>query len=148
MKSAIISTIYVIFDISGLVVQNSTQFCSALNAWPKHGDEKGGDMKIKHKLWLEKNGRVIFGPGRFELLEAVEECQSLSAAAKKLKMSYRAAWGRLRASEDRLGMPLVELTDNRQGMRLTEEARKLKNAFVELERKMDELLEEYQAKLP
>jgi molybdate transport system regulatory protein len=105
-------------------------------------------MKIRHKLWLEKNERVIFGPGRFELLEAIEECQSLSAAAKKLKMSYRAAWGRLRASEDRLGMPLVELTDNRQGMRLTEEAKKLKNAFVELEDKIDALLKEYQAKLP
>ena len=105
-------------------------------------------MKIRHKLWLEKDGRVIFGQGRFELLEAVEECQSLSAAAKKLKMSYRAAWGRLRASEDRLGIPLVELTDNRQGMRLTEEARKLKNTFVELEKRMNGLLEEYQAKLP
>ena len=136
------------FDISGLVVQNSTQFRNARTAGAKLGDEKGGGMIIRHKLWLEKNGRVIFGPGRFELLEAIEECQSLSAAAKKLKMSYRAAWGRLRASEDRLGMPLVELTDNRQGMRLTEEARKLKNAFVELEKKMDELLEEYQARLP
>jgi molybdate transport system regulatory protein len=105
-------------------------------------------MKIRHKLWLEKNGRVIFGPGRFELLEAIEEHQSLSAAAKKLKMSYRAAWGRLRASEDRLGIPLVELTDNRQGMRLTEEAKVLKNAFVELEEKIDGLLEEYSARLP
>jgi len=105
-------------------------------------------MKIRHKLWLEKDGRVIFGPGRFELLEAIEEHQSLSAAAKKLKMSYRAAWGRLRASEDRLGMPLVELTDNRQGMRLTEEAKKMKNAFVELEEKIGGLLEVYQARLP
>jgi len=105
-------------------------------------------MIIRHKLWLEKDGRVIFGPGRFELLEAIEEHQSLSGAAKQLKMSYRAAWGRLRASEDRLGIPLVELTDNRQGMRLTEEAKKLKNAFVELETKIDGLLEEYQARLP
>jgi molybdate transport system regulatory protein len=105
-------------------------------------------MIIKHKLWLEKNGRVIFGPGRLELLEAIEECQSLSAAAKKLKMSYRAAWGRLRASEDRLGMSLVDLSDNRQGMHLTEEAKKLKNAFLELEGKIEGLLREYQAKLP
>ena len=104
-------------------------------------------MKIRHKLWLEKNGRVIFGPGRFELLEAIEECRSLSAAAKRLKMSYRAAWGRLRASEDRLGMPLVELTDNRQGMQLTKEARRLKDAFVELETRIDGLLQEYQARL-
>jgi len=81
-------------------------------------------------------------------LEAIEECRSLSAAAKKLRMSYRAAWGRLRASEDRLGIPLVELTDNRQGMRLTAEAKKLRDAFVELEKRIDVLLEEYQAKLP
>jgi hypothetical protein len=45
-------------------------------------------------------------------------------------------------------MPLVELTDNRQGMRLTNEAKKLKDAFVELEGKIDKLLLEYQAKLP
>jgi molybdate transport system regulatory protein len=105
-------------------------------------------MKIRHKLWLEKDDRVIFGPGRRELPAASEECQSLSAAAKKLKMSYRAAWGRLRASEKRLGMPLVELTDNRQGMRLTDEAKKMKDAFVELEKKLNALLEEYQARLP
>jgi len=104
-------------------------------------------MEIKYKIWLERNGRVIFGPGRFELLEAVEECQSLSAAAKKLKMSYRAAWGRLRASEDRLGIPLVELTGNRQGMRLTEEGKKLHDSFLELEKKIDRLLEEYQGRL-
>lgn len=135
------------FDIGGSFVHNSLQLPGA---WEEDhsGGPEGDEMKIKHKLWLEKNDRVIFGPGRFELLEAIEECQSLSAAAKKLKMSYRAAWGRLRASEERLGMPLVELTDNRQGMRLTEEAKKLKDAFVELEIKIDGLLKEYQAKLP
>lgn len=135
------------FDISGHVVQNNTipQIPDSMSG---SSLSKGEAMEIKHKLWLEKNGRVIFGPGRFELLEAVEECQSLSAAAKKLKMSYRAAWGRLRASEERLGMPLVELTDNRQGMRLTDEAKKMKDAFVELEKKLNALLEEYQARLP
>ncbi|NPV03628.1 MAG: LysR family transcriptional regulator [Syntrophaceae bacterium] len=105
-------------------------------------------MKIRHKLWLEENDRVIFGPGRFELLEAIEECRSLSAAAKKMKMSYRAAWGRLRASEDRLGIRLVELTDNRQGMRLTAEAKRLRDVFVELENRIEGLLKEYQARLP
>ena len=55
-------------------------------------------MEIKHKLWLERDGHVIFGPGREGMLKAIEECHSLSAAAKKLRMSYRAAWGRLKAS--------------------------------------------------
>ncbi len=104
-------------------------------------------MEIKYKLWLEKDGRVIFGPGRNELLHEIEENQSLNAAAKKMKMSYRAAWGRMKASEDRLGMKLVELTDNRQGMRLTGEGRKLKDTFLELEEKIDALLKEYESKL-
>ena len=65
-------------------------------------------MEIKYKIWLEKDGKVIFGHGRVELLQAVEECHSLNAAAKKLNMSYRAAWGRLRASEERLGIKLIE----------------------------------------
>jgi len=33
-------------------------------------------------------------------------------------------------------------------MRLTEEAKKMKDAFVELEKKINALLEEYQARLP
>ncbi len=38
----------------------------------------------------------------------MEACGSLNAAAKKLGMSYRAAWGRVRASEQRLGISLIE----------------------------------------
>ncbi|MDD5712361.1 MAG: LysR family transcriptional regulator [Smithellaceae bacterium] len=90
-------------------------------------------MKIKHKIWLERNDRVIFGQGRDELLKAIEECHSLNAAAKKLKMSYRAAWGRLRASEQRLGVKLVEVPCQGDGMRLTNEGRALLNFFERLE---------------
>lgn len=77
---------------------------------------RGGiKINIKHKIWLEKDGRVLFGHGRDKLLKAIEECQSLNAAAKKLNMSYRAAWGRLKASEDRMGCKLVE---HQQGRRM------------------------------
>lgn len=75
----------------------------------------GSKINIKHKIWLEKDGRVLFGHGRDKLLKAIEECQSLNAAAKKLNMSYRAAWGRLKASEDRMGCKLVE---HQQGRRM------------------------------
>ena len=105
-------------------------------------------MKIKHKIWLECNGRVIFGPGRDGLLKAIDEFHSLSAAAKKLKMSYRAAWGRLKASEERLGMKLVEIDNVKQGMHLTEEAKKLMNGFEEIEQDITRLLNETCNKLP
>lgn len=92
-------------------------------------------LELKHKIWLEANGRVVFGQGRRELLEAIEECKSLNAAAKKLNMSYRAAWGRLKASEERLGFKLVDHVVG-EAMHLTKEARTLLAEFKELEHLM------------
>ena len=106
------------------------------------GSGKGDSMEIKHKIWLEKDGKVIFGPGRDILFKAIDECHSLNAAAKKLDMSYRAAWGRVKASEERLGMKLVANEPGRTGMHLTEEAKKLIRRFDQLDEKISSLLEE------
>ena len=105
-------------------------------------------MEIKHKIWLENNGRVIFGPGRDDLLKAIDEYHSLNAAAKKLKMSYRAAWGRIKASEERLGMKLVEMDSVKHGMHLTDEAKELMNWLDQLERDIARLLNKANGKLP
>ncbi len=97
-------------------------------------------MEIKYKVWFEKDGKVIFGSGRRELLRAVDTYNSLNAAAKHLNMSYRAAWGRLRASEARLGMKLVEPHPSGRALHLTEEARVLLKMFDELDRKITDLV--------
>ena len=94
-------------------------------------------MEIKHKIWLENDGRVIFGKGRDELLRAIDECQSLNAAAKKLNISYRGAWGRLKASEERLKIKLVELHSQGRGMHLTAEGKAILHEYDELEKKID-----------
>ncbi len=98
-------------------------------------------MEIKHKIWLEKDGKVLFGPGRDLLFKAIDECHSLNAAAKKLDMSYRAAWGRVKASEERLGMKLVTTDPGRTGMHLTEEAKKLISRFDQLDQEIASLLD-------
>jgi molybdate transport system regulatory protein len=98
-------------------------------------------MRMMHKLWLEKDGRVIFGKGRDALLKAIDECHSLNAAAKKLNMSYRAAWGRLKASEDRMGIKLVEVEPSGKGMHLTAAARLLIGKFDELDRNISAMLD-------
>lgn len=97
-------------------------------------------MEIRYKIWLEKDGKVIFGQGREKLFEAIEECHSLNAAAKKLNMSYRAAWGRLRASEERMGVRLIESDAAKKGMALTPAARALLDRFRQLEKDADAYL--------
>lgn len=63
---------------------------------------------MRTKIWIEDDtGKVIFGAGRFRILKAVAEHGSLSGAAKALGMSYRAVWGKIRATEDRLGQQLL-----------------------------------------
>jgi molybdate transport system regulatory protein len=67
-----------------------------------------GKLMIKSKVWIEdENGKVVFGSGRLRILELVEQYGSIHAAAKELKMSYRAVWGKIKATEDRLGQSLV-----------------------------------------
>jgi molybdate transport system regulatory protein len=66
------------------------------------------NLHVKSKIWIEdEKGNMVFGTGRLDLLEAVAEHGSLLAASKKLHMSYRAAWGKIRATEARLGRPLL-----------------------------------------
>jgi molybdate transport system regulatory protein len=74
--------------------------------------EKGMKMPkklaIKSKIWIEdEKGAMVFGLGRLHILGAIEKYGSILAASKSLNMSYRAAWGKIRATEQRLGKPLL-----------------------------------------
>jgi molybdate transport system regulatory protein len=89
-------------------------------------------LRIKSKIWLEADGRMIFSDGRLALLEAVDELGSLSLAARRLGMSYRAAWGLLKVTERALGAPLLDVTIGGRaggGARLTVPARELVRRF-------------------
>jgi len=97
-------------------------------------------MEIKYKIWIEKNGKVIFGKGRDSILKAIEEEHSLNAAARKLGMSYRAAWGRLKASEERTGIHLVETNTKEKSMKLTPLAKNIIERFEKLEKDVEQLL--------
>jgi molybdate transport system regulatory protein len=48
------------------------------------------------------------GPGRADLLEGIAETGSISAAGKRMGMSYKRAWGLVQALNDGWGRPLVE----------------------------------------
>ncbi len=75
--------------------------------------------RVRLNLWLETDEGMLFGLGRAQLLEQIEKQGSLNKAAKELGMSYRAAWGRLKNTEEVLGDSLVLKTRGRKGCSLT-----------------------------
>lgn len=88
-------------------------------------------FRMRSKIWIEDEvGKVVFGLGRYRMLDLVRRTGSLNAAAKALKMSYRAVWMRIRKSEERLGRPLVMRDGN--GSRLTPFGESLMDGFDRL----------------
>ena len=89
------------------------------------------------KIWIaDDHGNVIFGEGRYRILEEIDRLHSLQAAAKELKMSYRALWGRIKASEKRIGRPLVA-RDGR-GSQLTPFAGELMLRYRKLQARLND----------
>jgi molybdate transport system regulatory protein len=69
----------------------------------------GGIMKVRTKVWInDDKGQVIFGAGRERMLETIHRLGSMNKAARELKMSYRALWGRIKSTEDRLGEKILD----------------------------------------
>jgi molybdate transport system regulatory protein len=48
--------------------------------------------RIKLKLQVYCGDEIAMGPGKAELLDAIGQTGSISAAARSLEMSYRRAW--------------------------------------------------------
>ncbi|WP_147073343.1 winged helix-turn-helix domain-containing protein, partial [Sulfuriferula plumbiphila] len=69
---------------------------------------KAGATELRPVLRLvaEQDGRR--GKGRIELLEKIGELGSISAAAKALGLSYKAAWEAVEAMNNLSEAPLVE----------------------------------------
>lgn len=89
-------------------------------------------MKIDGRFWLTKEGQSFLGAGRIELLERIDKTGSINAAAKEMKMSYKAAWERINGMNALADQPLIErLTGGKGGggTKLTPYARELIATF-------------------
>jgi len=74
----------------------------------QESDNSKKKIRPRVKIWLEVDGEVVFGNGRTALFQAIEDKGSIKQAAEEIGMSYRAAWGKIKATEERLGIKLVE----------------------------------------
>ena len=64
--------------------------------------------KVQFRLRIGKGDLWAIGPGKVALLEAIAETGSISAAARKLGMSYRRAWNLTDEINRGLAKPAVE----------------------------------------
>ena len=79
--------------------------------------------RIELKPRLVVGDSIAMGPGKADLLEHIAEAGSISAAAKKMQMSYKRAWMLVEEMNAAFALPLVASARGGQGgggARLTE----------------------------
>jgi molybdate transport system regulatory protein len=59
-------------------------------------------------LWLERDGQVVLSVWRVQLLAAIDQTGSITAAAERIQVQYRLAWERLDEMERGLGLRLMD----------------------------------------
>ncbi len=66
-------------------------------------------MQLNVKIWLgDEKEHGFLGEGRYRLLREIGRAGTLAQAAQKLGISYRKAWGDVRAVEEWLGFELID----------------------------------------
>lgn len=102
--------------------------------------------KISCKIWLEYDGKPLIGKGGAEILEKIEECNSISRAARELNMSYRYLWSYIKRIEEILGEPVVKTYRGGRagggGAELTELGRQLLMEYRRVEKLLAAILTE------
>lgn len=107
-------------------------------------------MQLHAKSWITKDGVIVFGAGRARLLEAIHATGSISAAARRMDMSYRHAWTLLKTAEERIGRPLLHRSKGGAGgggAKLTALAKTLLKTFRVLESDMAGLVKKENRRL-
>ena len=75
-----------------------------------------GDWAVGVRVWVERDGAAVLGGGRLELLEEIDRCHSISAAARRIGMSYRHAWVMVQEVNRAAGELMIEAaTGGRNG---------------------------------
>jgi molybdate transport system regulatory protein len=64
-------------------------------------------VQARVKLWVEKDGLLVFSDYRAELLDHIAKTGSITGGAERMGLSYRRAWGKIKEIEHNLGVRLV-----------------------------------------
>ncbi len=99
------------------------------------------DWEVAVRVWIERRGKTLLGDGLADLLSAIKQTNSISAAARLLGISYRHAWELVQEGNQSAGEPLLEVAvggRNGGGARLTPRGKLSLEVFEQLRRQVRE----------
>ncbi|WP_104697261.1 MULTISPECIES: winged helix-turn-helix domain-containing protein [unclassified Helicobacter] len=104
-------------------------------------------MKVFLNFWIKKDTHNYLGRGKIQLLKYIQETGSLSQAAKKMKMSYKAAWDDIQTINTHSPKPVVETIVGGKngggskisdyGIELIKTFESLQDLILKIEKKLD-----------
>jgi molybdate transport system regulatory protein len=97
---------------------------------------KSGSPKPQIRIMFRK--AIAMGPGKADLLKAIDQTGSISAAARALGMSYRRAWLLVDTMNQSFKSVVVETLTGGQkggGARVTETGHEVLQRYLEMEAK-------------
>jgi molybdenum ABC transporter molybdate-binding protein len=97
------------------------------------------DWSVKIRVRVERDGKTVLDERSAELLAALEQTHSISAAARLLGVSYRHAWLLVQEANEAAGQPLLETEiggTRGGGARLTEYGRAALRVFEQLQARL------------
>ena len=95
-----------------------------------------GTLRPQIRIMFRK--AIAMGPGKADLLQAIGEAGSISAAARRMKMSYRRAWLLVDTMNQCFDGPLVETAtggNHGGGARITELGKEVLRRYREMDAK-------------
>jgi len=98
-----------------------------------------GRPLLRTRLRITKGMDIAFGPGKAELLEALQQTGAITKAAAQMRMSYMRAWTLIRTMNRCFREPLVVAirggTQGGGGARLTDLGRQVLALYQRMDRK-------------
>ena len=98
-------------------------------------ENKMAELKLRSSQWIvDRDNNIIIGEGRAKILEHIDRTGSMNQAARLMKMSYKAVWSKIKATEKHMNACIVH-TDRKDGSRLSQEGKELLDKYKLLKAK-------------
>ena len=102
--------------------------------------QKDKSLSCRPRFRVMAGSLIALGPGKVDLLEAIEKAGSISQAARSMTMSYRRAWDMVETMNQSFKKPLVKSVTGGSrggGAQLTDSGKKMVALFRSMEKQAE-----------